>query len=123
MAMRVEEEARFRLWINPALTAEQRMEVNSAICRFLIDPPQPPRRRGEVAVRQSLNLYEGARSSRAKELERRYRAYLAAGWPREHDLESLPHPRTTERACEGQRSEPAHTRNRHQASACRRRSL
>jgi hypothetical protein len=52
MAMRVEEEARFRLWINPALTAEQRMEVNSAICRILLDPPQLPRRRRAIAVRQ-----------------------------------------------------------------------
>jgi hypothetical protein len=44
-----------------------------------------------------LNLYEGSVSRRAKELERRYRDYLASGWRRERDLEELPAPRSIER--------------------------
>jgi hypothetical protein len=93
------EEPLFRLWIKPGLSAEERGEAAHAICRILVDPPQPPRHRRAVAVRQALNLYQGALSHRAKELEREYRRYLASGWPGERDLESLPHPRTTERFC------------------------
>jgi hypothetical protein len=55
--------------------------------------------RRAVAVRQAMNLYQGPPSRRAKELADRYRSYLASGWLRERDLESLPHPRTTERFC------------------------
>jgi hypothetical protein len=44
-----------------------------------------------------LNLYSGARSNRAKQLERQYRAYLAANWRLESDTETLPEPRSVER--------------------------
>lgn len=92
------EQALFTLRIRPGLSAEQWNEVASAICRILIDPPQSPRHRREVAVRQALNLYSGARSNRAKQLASRYRSYLASGWLRECDLETLPQPRSVERA-------------------------
>jgi hypothetical protein len=89
----------FHLWIKPDISVEERAEAAHAICRHLIDPPQSPKHRRAVAVRQAMNLFQGAPSRRAKELADRYRAYLASGWLRERDLESLPHPRTTERAC------------------------
>jgi hypothetical protein len=53
--------------------------------------------RRRVAVRTAMSLYEGSPSRRAKILERQYRAYLASAWRLERDLESLPHPRSTER--------------------------
>jgi hypothetical protein len=53
--------------------------------------------RRAVAVRTAMSLYDGPLSRRAKELERQYRGYLASGWPRERDLETLPEPRLTER--------------------------
>jgi hypothetical protein len=87
--MRVEE-PRFRLWINPALTAEEYQEAASEICRILIDPPLPQAERRAIAVRQALAQYQGAPSRRAKQLADRYRSYLAAGWLHERDLESLP---------------------------------
>jgi hypothetical protein len=74
-----------------------RAEAAHALFRILIDPPRPQAERRRVAVRQCLALYSGARSTRAKMLERRYRGYLAAGWLRERDLETLPEPRSTER--------------------------
>jgi hypothetical protein len=91
------EEPLFRLWIKPGLSAEEYQQAAGAICRHLVDPPQSPRHRRAVAVRQALNLYEGPVSRRAKELERRYRDYLASGWRRERDLEELPAPRSIER--------------------------
>jgi hypothetical protein len=80
------------------LTVEERGEAGHAISLALIDPPRPPAELRDVAVRAILNLYSGSKSYRAKELERRYRDYLASGWPRERDLETLPYPRSTERA-------------------------
>jgi hypothetical protein len=88
---------RFRLWLEPNLSAEEYQQAASAICRILADPPQSPKRRRAVAVRQALNLYSGARSNRAKQLASRYRLYLAGAWPREQALEVLPEPRSTER--------------------------
>src|SRR5580692_8767591 len=73
------------------------MEVNSAICRILVDPPQSPKHRRAVAVRQCLALYNGARSNRARQLESRFRLYLSGAWLRERDTESLAHPRSTEK--------------------------
>jgi hypothetical protein len=85
----------FTLKIRPGLSAEERGEVAHAICRFLIDPPRSQAELRRVAIRTAMALYEGP--IRAKELERRYRAYLASGWLRERDLETLPEPRSTER--------------------------
>jgi hypothetical protein len=88
---------KFRLWLAPNLTAEERGEAAHAICRFLVDPPRPQAERRRVAVRTALAQYQGSPSRRAKELGRRYRAYLASGWRHERDLETLPEPRSTER--------------------------
>jgi hypothetical protein len=93
------DEPLFRLWIKPGISVEERAEVAHAICRFLVDPPRPVAERRRVAVRQALNLYSGARSSRAKELERKLKAYLAGGWRLERDLGTLPEPRSVERVC------------------------
>jgi hypothetical protein len=87
----------FTLRIRHGLSPEQWNEVASALCRIAIDPPQSPRHRRAVAVRAALNLYSGSRYNRAMELERRYRAYLASGWLRERDMETLPEPRSVER--------------------------
>jgi hypothetical protein len=87
----------FRVWIDPDLPPEKRSESISAILRYCLDSPRPQAERRAVALRQAMSLYAGATSSRAKELERHYRAYLAIGWPRERDLETLPEPRSVER--------------------------
>jgi hypothetical protein len=94
--MRVEG-PKFRLWFAPNLSPEEFNEAASAICRILIDPPQSPRHRRAVAVRQALAIYRGATSRRAKQLADRYRSYLASGWLRERGMEMLPEPRSTER--------------------------
>jgi hypothetical protein len=91
------EGSKFSFWLAPGASAEERGEAAHAICRYLIDPPRPQAERRAVAVKQILNLYPGAPSRRAKQLADRYRSYLASGWPREHDLETLPEPRSTER--------------------------
>jgi hypothetical protein len=72
---------KFRLWFAPDISAEEFNEAASAICRVIVaGPPEKPGHRRAVAVRQVLAQYSGARSNRAKELERRYRSYLASGW-------------------------------------------
>ena len=76
---------KFRLWFSPDISVEERAEAAHAICRFLIDPPQSPRHRRAVAVRQAMNLYQGPPSRRAKELSRHYATNLAGAWPRERD--------------------------------------
>jgi hypothetical protein len=91
------EEPFFTLKIRPGLSPEQRMEVNSALCRIAIDPPRSDAERKRIAIRAAMNLYEGSPFSRANQLADRYRAYLASGWNRERDLESLPDPRSAER--------------------------
>jgi hypothetical protein len=58
------EEPFFTLKIRAGLTREQWNEVASEICRILIDPPQSPRHRRAVAVRQAMNLYQGAPRAR-----------------------------------------------------------
>lgn len=89
---------KFRFWTAPDISAEEWLEMGSTICRILVaGPPAPLGHRRRVAVRQALHLYSGARSNRAKRLADRYRQYLATGWLREHELETLPYPRTTER--------------------------
>jgi hypothetical protein len=88
---------RFRLWLAPNISAEERGEAAHAICRILVDPPRPMAARRRVAVRQALNLYPGSRSRRAQELERQYRAYLAGAWLRERDMETLPEPHSAQR--------------------------
>ena len=91
---------KFRLWFDPGISAEEFNEAAGEICRVLVaGPPEPPGHRRRVAVRQCLALYSGARSNRARQLAGAYRSYLAGAWPRERDLESLPHPRTTEKVC------------------------
>jgi hypothetical protein len=88
---------KFKFWCDPRASVDERAAAAHAICRYLIDPPQSPKHRRAVAVRQALNLYEGSISGRAKQLERRYRAYLGSGWRHEEHMESLPEPRSTER--------------------------
>jgi hypothetical protein len=90
---------KFRFWCDPRASVEERAEAAHAICRFLIDPPRPVAELRRVAVRTALAQYQGAPSRRCKRLEREYRSYLAGAWLRERDLESLPHPRTTEKVC------------------------
>jgi hypothetical protein len=87
----------FRLWIRPGLSDEQRNGVHSAICRIMIDPPRSQAELRRVAVRTALAQYQGAPHGRTKQLERQYRAYLASGWLRERDMETLPEPRSVER--------------------------
>jgi hypothetical protein len=87
----------FKVWIDPDLPPDKRSESISAIIRYCIDPPRPQAERRRVAVRTAMAQYRGSASGRAKELERRYRSYLASGWPRERDLETFPGPRSTER--------------------------
>jgi hypothetical protein len=91
------EEPFFTLRIRPSLSPEQWNEVASALCKIAIDPPRPLAERRVVCVRTALAQYRGSQSARCKVLERRYRGYLASGWPRERDLEELPEPRSTER--------------------------
>jgi hypothetical protein len=89
---------KFRLWFDPGIDDEESGEAAHAICKIiLLGRPQSPKRRREIAIRQALALFDGPLSRRAKELERRYRSYLAAGWRSERDLETLPEPRLTER--------------------------
>jgi hypothetical protein len=89
---------RFSVWLAPDISDEEFAEAAHVFCKIAISGrPQSPRHRRAVAVRTALNLYEGTVSRRAKELERRYRSYLASGWLRERDLETLPDPRSTER--------------------------
>jgi hypothetical protein len=87
----------FSLKIRAGLTAEQWQEVASGLCRIAMDPPRPKGELRRVAVRTAMAQYSGAPSARAKVLERRLRAYLASGWLRERDLETLPEPRSAER--------------------------
>jgi hypothetical protein len=93
------EDQLFRLWIRPGLSAEEYAEASHAIFRHLVDPPQSPKRRREVAIRQALAIYEGPVSRRAKELERRFRLYLSGAWLRERNLVELPDPRSVEKVC------------------------
>ena len=70
-----------------------------AICKIIVlGRPQTRKHRRAVAVRQAMAQYSGARSNRAKQLASRYATYLSAGWPREKALETLPEPRSVERA-------------------------
>lgn len=84
---------RFRLWIDPRITVEERAEAAHALFRILVDPPRPQAELRAVAIRAALNLYGGSPSARAKLLAKNYATYLSNGWPRERDLESLPDPR------------------------------
>jgi hypothetical protein len=86
---------KFRFWCAPNISAEERGEAAHAICKVLIDPPRSNAELRRVAVRTALAQYAGARSNRAKELERAYRSYLTGGWLRERDLATLPEPRLT----------------------------
>jgi hypothetical protein len=88
---------RFRLWIDPRISVEERAEAAHALFRHLIDPPRPLAELRRVAVRTALAQYQGSVSSRAKRLEREYRSYLAGAWLRERDMETLPEPRSTGR--------------------------
>jgi hypothetical protein len=89
---------RFSFRFAPDISEAEWAEMSHAVCKIiLLGRPQSPRHRRAVAVRQALAQYGGARSNRAKQLERRYRGYLASGWLRERDLEALPEPRSTER--------------------------
>jgi hypothetical protein len=58
---------KFRLWLAPDISVEERAEAAHALFRILIDPPRPLAERRRVAVRQALAQYQGARSTRAKE--------------------------------------------------------
>jgi hypothetical protein len=91
------EGVKFRFWLDPRASAEERGEAAHAICRYLVDPPRPQAERRRVAVRRALNLYAGSLSGQAKRLEREYRRYLAGPWRLERDMETLPEPRSTER--------------------------
>jgi hypothetical protein len=88
----------FSLKLRPGLTAEQRGEVAHAICRILVDPPRSNAELRRVAVRTAMAQYHGAPTRRAKELEAKFRNYLASGWRLERDLETLPEPRSVGRA-------------------------
>jgi hypothetical protein len=88
---------KFRLWIDPCISVEERGEAAHAICRILVDPPRPVAERRRVAVRAALNLYSGSRSNRAEQLAARYRLYLSGAWPRKKSLESLPEPHSAEK--------------------------
>jgi hypothetical protein len=83
---------RFSLWFAPDISPDE-----SAICRYLIDPPRPLAERRRVAVRQALAQYSGSRFARAEQLAARYQTYLAGAWKREKALEGLPEPRSAER--------------------------
>jgi hypothetical protein len=89
----------FKVWIDPDLPPEKRSESISAILRYCLDPPRPQAERRRVAIRQALAQYSGARYNRAKQLESRYRAYLAGAWLRERNLVDLPDPRSSEKVC------------------------
>jgi hypothetical protein len=70
------------------------------ICKIILcGRPQSPQHRRAVAVRQAMNLYQGAPSRRAKQLADRYRSYLAGAWLRERNLVELPEPRSVEKVC------------------------
>jgi hypothetical protein len=90
----------FTLRVRPGLSPEQWANVAHALCRIAIcPPPQTPQHRRAVAVRQCLALYSGARSNRARTLERRFSLYLSGDWRRERNLVELPEPRTVEKVC------------------------
>lgn len=89
------EGAKFRFWLAPNASVEERSEAAHVICRILIDPPRSRAERRAVAVRTALSLYEGSLSCRAKALEREYKNYLANGWGREKETETLPERATT----------------------------
>jgi hypothetical protein len=88
---------RFRIWLAPDISAEERAEAAHALFRHLIDPPRPPAELRRVAIRTAMAQYQGAPYNRATQLADRYRSYLASGWLRERDLEKLPEPRSVER--------------------------
>jgi hypothetical protein len=105
------EGCRWRFWLAPGASVEERAQAAHAICRFLIDAPRSQAELRRAAVRTALAQYQGALRRRAMTLEREYRRYLACGWPHEQDMESLPEPRSTERVllhrlarCNGGRS-------------------
>jgi hypothetical protein len=90
---------RFSFRFAPDISEEEWAEMAHVVCKIIIrGRPQTPKHRRAIAVKQILNLYQGAPSRRAKELERRYRIYLARTWLRERNLETLPEPRSVERA-------------------------
>jgi hypothetical protein len=92
------EGARFSFRFAPDISVEEWAQMANTIDRILVaGPPQMPKHRRAVAVRTALAQYDGSPSHRAKELERRYRDYLASGWRRERNLEMLPEPRSTDR--------------------------
>jgi hypothetical protein len=84
--------------VSDHISDEAWAEAARALCKFVIcGRPQTPKHRRAVAVRAALmNLCEGSDSGRAKQLERKYRAYLRAGWKRELGLDQLPEPRSVE---------------------------
>jgi hypothetical protein len=88
---------KFRFWLAPGASVEERAEAAHAICRILIDPPRPQAELRRVAIRTALAQYQGSPSARAKLLARNYAAYLSNGWLRERCLETLPEPRSTGR--------------------------
>jgi hypothetical protein len=89
---------RFSFRFAPDISAEEWAEMAHAVCKIIVEGrPQTPQRRRQVAIRTAMALYQGPPSRRAKDLADRYRAYLASGWLRERDLETLPEPRSTER--------------------------
>jgi hypothetical protein len=88
---------RYRLWIDPRASTEQRAEAAHQLFRHLIDPPRSVADRRRVAIRTAMAQYEGTRAARAAQLERQLKSYLASGWLRDRDLEELRRPCSTER--------------------------
>ena len=89
---------RFRFWLDPRASVEERAAAAHTICRILVDPPRPWAELRRVAVLAAVNLCQGSsRSARAKALARNYATYLGSGWLLERGLETLPEPRSSER--------------------------
>jgi hypothetical protein len=93
---------RWRFWMAPDLTPEERGQAGHAISLALIDPPRPQTERRRVAIRAALGPLgpyrcHAAVSRRAAELARCYGEYLGNGWKRERNLANLPEPHSIER--------------------------
>jgi hypothetical protein len=88
---------RWRFSMAPDLTPEERGEAGHAVSLALIDPPRSKDELRRVAAQQAMNLYDGSKTARARELSRKYNKYLAGGWRREQSLDVLPETCSIER--------------------------
>jgi hypothetical protein len=88
---------KYRLWLAPDASAEERAAAAHALFRILVDPPRSQVELRRVAILALLNLYAGSRSARARQLADRYAKYLSGAWLREKSLETLPDPRSAEK--------------------------